>query len=130
MIDPYAAYDALTRNLKEFEVTEDHLKLLRRANVTFGGSEWGAPCIDGKRPYGSGNLVESIAQALWPQWDDWDQERQERYLGEARDNLIRLHAATTVALEICLLRGEFKPGWYRLVDWRQWEPVQVGGPRG
>ncbi len=36
--------------MKTFRLTESHLKLLRRANVSWCGDEHGAPQIDPKRP--------------------------------------------------------------------------------
>lgn len=89
---------------KSFTVTEQHLALLRRANVEFGGDEWGAPAINGKRPYGNGDLVDDICRILgWP--------------GDAEDPKVHgaalaLHEETATALECVLRTGSFRPGRY------------------
>lgn len=47
-----------------FTVTDDHLKLLRRASVGWSDCEFGAPEIDPKRPYGNSNVLGDIAEIL------------------------------------------------------------------
>ena len=34
----------------EFTLTDQHIKLLRSSCVEWGDGDWGAPCIDSKRP--------------------------------------------------------------------------------
>jgi hypothetical protein len=48
----------------EFTVTEDHLKLLRRAYIGWDDCEFGAPGIDPKRPYGNSDVIGDIAEIL------------------------------------------------------------------
>ena len=53
--------------LDQFDVTQDHLRLLRRMNASWWDCEWGAPGIDPKRPYGNGDVVRDIGTILdWP----------------------------------------------------------------
>ncbi len=109
----------LIRNVTEFTVTEDHLKLLRHAHVSWDEAEYGAPSIDSKRPYGWSNVLGSMAQILeWPD-RDWIDEQPPPGV---EDRCARLHAETAIALQIVLATGEFRPGHYArsglwTIDW-------------
>ena len=107
---------------KSFTMTEHHLKLLRNANVVWWCAEWGAPCIDPKRPYGNGDMLFDIATLLGELdrtcphchefLNDTDSERHQK-----------LHTETQTALQIVLRTGEFVPGTYVAskydTDWRR-----------
>jgi hypothetical protein len=61
---PRMQFDAI-RNITRFTVTDDHLRLLRRACVSWDQAEFGAPEVDCKRPYGSSNgISRSPASSL------------------------------------------------------------------
>lgn len=98
-------------DLQRFTLTEQHVKLLRAANVRWSDMEWGAPEIDGKRPYGNGDLHDDIASiigeaATCPNCDH-------NVLGEAdRARLFALHRETEKALQVVLAAGSFEPGEY------------------
>ena len=47
-----------------FEVTLDHIKLLRRMYVSWNDCEYGAPEINPKRPYGNSSVALDIAEIL------------------------------------------------------------------
>lgn len=49
---------------QRFTVTSEHLKLLRRANITWDSREFSAPAIDCKRPYGNSSVYSDIAEIL------------------------------------------------------------------
>jgi hypothetical protein len=109
------------RGVTDFAVTEDHLKLLRRAHVSWDDSEYGAPAIDSKRPYGWSNIGGSMAQILdWPDrdWIDGDPPPG------MEERCARLHAETAIALQIVLATGEFRAGRYtrqeRGDSWTRW----------
>jgi hypothetical protein len=92
----------------EFTLTEQHVKLLRRMNVSWGREEFGAPEIDPKRPYGNSNVYGDMARILGIPADG-DGEFEPRLI-----NLMdRLHQQTKVALQIVLVTGSFAPGVYR-----------------
>jgi hypothetical protein len=102
----------------EFELTEQHIKLLRSSYVEWGDGEWGAPCIDGKRPYGNSDLAQDMARKL-----DMDDKS---LTDDDEVRLLELHQQTMTALQIVLVTGEFRPGQYRLrdiYDRRSWERV-------
>ena len=114
----------MIRNVTEFVVTEDHLKLLRHAHVSWDDSEYGAPSIDSKRPYGWSNIAGSMAQILdWPDRDDWIDEEPPPGV---EDQCARLHAETAIALQVVLVTGELRPGRYTrsepwTIDWTRHE---------
>jgi hypothetical protein len=91
----------------EFTVTDEHLKLLRRAYVGWDDCEFGAPAIDCKRPYGNSDVVGDMAEILGVQGDEY---------GEVSDadaeRLTRLHRETQTVLRIALTTGEFRAGRY------------------
>jgi hypothetical protein len=90
----------------QFEITEDHIKLLRAAEVRWEDCETGAPAIDCKRPYGNSWVWGDVAEILgWPIDDEGLTDEQE---DEAR----RLHQETETVLEIVLKLGYLKPGRY------------------
>jgi len=109
---------------KEFTVTQDHLKLLRRAYVRWWYLENGAPGIDPKRPYGNSYVQRDIAEILEAPDSDWEWEDGEKayVTPEAEDRFTRLHVETMTALQIVLATGESRPGRYKrtgLIDWKR-----------
>lgn len=98
------------KDYKEFVLTGDHLALLRQLNVdVYPGC---GPTINQKRPYRSGDVEQDIADLLgWELFEDADGEK---HLSRAQyDTAQRLHAETSVALEIVLRTSSFTPGLYR-----------------
>lgn len=115
-LDARDTYDEL-RPVTEFTVTEDHLKLLRRAYVGWDDCEFGAPAIDCKRPYGNSDVTGDIAEILGiPAGED------EELAPDVEDRLTRLHGETATVLQIALATGEFRAGRYARerysADWR------------
>jgi hypothetical protein len=98
----------------EFEITENHLKLLKRFNVKYDRfNEYGAPFIDPKRPYGNSNVDDDVAKIIGVQGEIIEEEDGETYyiLSEQQQrDMLRLHVETTIALEICLVRQSFETG--------------------
>lgn len=97
---------------KEFTLTDDHLKLLRAANVRWDDDEWGAPAIDSKRPYGNSSLLQDLAKILEIK-GFMDHEGEEHFSLEEVQKMRQLHSQTAAALQIVLATGEFKAGCYR-----------------
>lgn len=109
MADARKIYDDV-RFVTEFTVTEEHLKLLRRAYVSWDDCEFGAPEIDPKRPYGNSDVIEDIAEILGVPEDQWSDG--EEALPDAEQAFTRLHAETGLALQLALTMGEFRTGRY------------------
>lgn len=117
MDDQRRLFESL-RELPEFTVTEDHLKLLRRLYVDWweeGEGFYGGACVNAKRPYGNSYVGRDIAEIVDAPDEDWEYEDGEKaYItDEADERFLRLHVETMVALQIVLSVGEFRPGRYR-----------------
>ncbi len=125
-------FDSL-RELREFTVTEDHLKLLRRVYVDNWdpGEGYGAVGINPKKPYGNSYVERDIAVIVDAPDEDWLYENGHKayVTDEAAERFTRLHVEAMVALQIVLATGEFRPGRYRLatrwgIDWQRDEDSQ------
>lgn len=93
-----------------FELKEEHIKLLRNANVMWNDCEFEAPAIDCKRPYGNSNVYRDIARLLGIKGIIIDGE--EKFSQDQIDLMYKLHKETETALQIILVTGEFIPGDY------------------
>ena len=103
----------------EFEITEQHLKLLQQQNVKFKrGGEYGATEIDPKHPYGNSYVEGDILEHTGTKGDIDDGDGSYSCSKELKKRLFRLHAETTVALQICMRFLKFETGKYeRKPDW-------------
>jgi hypothetical protein len=98
-----------------FEVTEDHLTLLRNANVGWDGCEFGAPSIDCKRPYGNSAVYGDMVRLL-----EWGGDGEyEAFTEHQQHELDRIHKETATALQIILAVGYFKAGRYEADKYRR-----------
>lgn len=94
----------------EFDLSEQHLKLFRHAYVSWNNTEYGAPGISGKRPYGNSDVPGDMRAIL--------------DLPEATDEELRmLHTEMETALQIVLCTGSFTAGKYvaEEYDKRSWQ---------
>ncbi len=107
--------------MQEFILTQDHITLLRHANVSWNGMEFGAPGIDPKRPYGNGDVVSDVARLLNIEPIPTDDGETHWPLGTTgRVNAI--HQELLMALQVVLTSGEFVPGRYVAYDCdRNWQ---------
>lgn len=100
----------------EFEVTKEHLKLLRNMYVSWCDDEFGAPEINPKRPYGNSQVYDDMRDILG--------ELGELYYSEEALNL--LHKQTAIALQIVLKTGKYKAAKYRAdkytQGWKEYNP--------
>jgi hypothetical protein len=108
--DPRALFDVI-RDVTQFTVTDEHLRLLRRAYVTWDDCEFGAPEIDCKRPYGNSNVPGDIAEILGVPDSEWADEDLNP-IPDAEWRFVRLHVETAIVLQIALATGEFRTGRY------------------
>jgi hypothetical protein len=93
--------------IETFEVTEEHIKLLRAAYVDWRECEFGAPAIDCKRPYGNSSVELDIADILGYEYDYEDED-----IEELNSYLREVHYGTHQALQIFLKIGRMEPGVY------------------
>ena len=110
--------------MKKFEVTTDHLVLLKNMYVSWWSCETGAPCIDPKYPYGDYEVAFSIAKLLGWEFDKYD--LYESLEGEQlRQKAMNLHVEMETVLQILLVHaGEgIRVGMYQLdgygIDWKR-----------
>ena len=105
--------------MKRFELRQEHVTLLRAAYVWWDDSEFGAPAIDCKRPYGtSSGIPAQIAGELlkWPP-DGHDRDGDPWWSDETEAKAVQLHKETETALQIVLRTGAFEPGHYEADDY-------------
>ena len=99
----------------EFELTKDHLKLLRGAYVIWDNTEHGAPAINPSRPYGTVDIIGDMERVL-----------ELEPLTYHPDALALLHRQTAVALQIVLKTGKYKAAKYRAdkytQNWKEYNP--------
>lgn len=105
----------------QFTVTEQHLSLLRHANVVWNDSFGpGAPSVDAKRPYGSHWCFHDIAQILDPEGfaavPDGDNAAIGAYEQANEEKFMELHRETQTVLDIVLRTGAFQTGTYERSD--------------
>ena len=108
--------------LMHFTITDEHLRLLRHAYVTWFDAEFGAPAIDPKRPYGNSGVYADMAEILDGAESEWAVEGKSPPLDEEW-RLLRLHVETGIALQIALVTGDFRTGRYvrdHTYDPRSW----------
>lgn len=106
---------------KIFEVTEDHLKLISASYVDWFDCEYGAACINPKRPYGNGDVETDVCEIL-----GIDTDEDGEYTKDSLKRAGEIHKETKTALQICLSLLEFKPGVYVTTDdicFRTWRHV-------
>lgn len=98
---------------REFTVTEDHLKLLRRFNIRWRqGGYLGAPAVDEKRPYGDSDILQDVAEIL-----GWDYDEEEGLPEAQSAEAIRLHQGMADVLEIIIHTESFTAGRYVQLGW-------------
>lgn len=103
----------------QFELTEDHLKLIRRMNVSYNDfCEFGAPEIDPKRPYGNSSVYFDIGEILGIDPEEGDPEDAE-YSSDQMEDMLAIHKETATALQVILASGSFEPGVYESEQYRR-----------
>jgi hypothetical protein len=103
----------MSARLERFMLTEQHVALLRRANVRWDAALWGAPCIDAKRPYGNGGMLEDMLELLYPGTHPGVlNEEDSGYRPQLVKDLTALHRQLEVALQVVLHAQTFEPGHY------------------
>lgn len=50
--------------MRKLKVTENHIKLLKELYIGWEDCEFGAPCVDCKRPFGNSDVYGDMAEIL------------------------------------------------------------------
>lgn len=113
----------------KFQLKDQHIRLLARANVGWQDCETGAPEIDPKRPYGNSSVAQDVAEILGIEPSCRNDNNGDRWLSDDQEAAcLAIHRETEQALEIVLQHGR-TPGIYSKAQfgWK-WEPVEVTEP--
>jgi hypothetical protein len=106
--------------MEKFELTKEHIALLREMNVDWDYSSGGAPCIDSKRPYGNKDYLGDIANIIGEELFE-DHCGAKHMTTEQYKKFEALHHETQKALRIVLAVGEFVPGTYTIDNDGMWK---------
>jgi len=105
--------------LKNFTITQQHIDLLKRAELRWEDCEFGAPAIDCKRPYGNSSVYSDIAEIIniKPEGDN------DCFSDDQIDLMSKLHRETLTALLIFIDIGKMETGQYtpKLDHWERIE---------
>ena len=111
---------------KTFTVTEPHMKLLGRLYFGYDDyTEFGAPEVDPKRPYGNSDVYDDIAEILGLEVGE-DQWGYRRFADEQIDYMNEVHRQMETVLQILVrnAREGISPGIYATssrygMDWKR-----------
>lgn len=121
--------------MKEFEVKEEHLKLISRMYTGWNDCEFGAPEIDPKKPYGNSDVIQDMLEIFGLEevgnmrfvfrifGNEWELRGEDKYnINYDYDEdlvklLTELHRETETALQIVLTTQSFKAGEYVADDY-------------
>lgn len=104
------------KQLDEFRVTDEHLALLKRGNVSWLCLNEGAGVmgLDIKRPFGNSDIWKSIAEIVdGPFLNAMGDGAREDFIEANGERWERLYAEVGLALQISLGTGQFSAGLYR-----------------
>ena len=107
-----------------FELTEQHLKLIRRMNIGYNDwCEFGAPEVDPKRPYGNSSVYYDIGEILGIERKDSGDGDYE-FTEDQEKEMLKIHKETATALQVILASGSFGIGFYEADEFhRNWVAV-------
>ena len=128
-------------HLTEFEIKEEHLKLLKEMSVDWNDCEFGAPEIDPKRPYGNSDGVDDVARIIgFKKSKDtvvFDRDEAKAYgikdyiedaewTKESYEHLNNIHKEMQIVLQIVLSTLSFDKGRYIREDiyTSEWKKVK------
>ena len=99
---------------KCFQVTKNHLKLLRRFNIVWDDCSYlGAPRIYPKRPYGNSDILIDIAKIIGLRFAVDNNGRKCLNLRQI-DICTNIHREMEIALQILTSNCHIEPGLYIL----------------
>jgi hypothetical protein len=104
--------------VRTFVLKPEHITLLRQVNIGWDDTEFGAPQIDPKRPYGNSDVLRDIASILGLPGRDQDSYQ---FPPGQEAVMAKLHSETQTALAIVLQTGSFEPGTFNQLGYRNWE---------
>lgn len=112
--------------MKELIVTENHLKLLKNLYVGWDDTEFGAPCIDPKRPFGNSNVLSDMAKILGFELADY--EKQPELYDKQCTSLLKSYHELQDCLQILISNLKIELGKYikeNEYDAKSWKSVDT-----
>jgi hypothetical protein len=95
-----------------FTVTKDHITLLKLMYVSWDDCEYGAPCIDPKRPYGNSSVAHDIAEILEWELSQAVLDGDEDFPDELYDKARTIHEQMQTVLQILVSNLGIREGTY------------------
>lgn len=104
---------------KRFEITKDHLKLLKRMNVFDIENPMDAPMINQKAPYGTVDIAGDVLEIL-----GHEKGLSGEYPQQQRNQAAIVHDQMSIVLQILLRLGEIRTGEFKRVpDTDRWVEI-------
>jgi hypothetical protein len=98
--------------IKRFELIEEHIELLQQLNFTYDDdTEYGAPEVNPKRPYGNSDVDEDIAVIIGLR-TDYEHTQTKQLTTKELELIHKLHLEMETVLQIVTRTLSFKPGIY------------------
>lgn len=101
--------------MKTFNLTKDHITLMRGLCFCWGDCEYGGPAVDCKRPFGNSGrtqIIRDMAQVMGlPDSAIYD-ERSEELIEAEADRLENLYRQMPTAIECVFRTQSFEPGLF------------------
>lgn len=120
----------MDKKIKNFTITDEHLKLVSNLQLTWDYNKVEAPAFDAEKPYGSNDLYRRMIKIL--NWkvevmlnnEAFDYFSNNDELPKAlKDKLYNLHRELETVIEICIRRLSFETGTYQTEeyssDWKK-----------
>ena len=98
--------------MTEFEITKDHLTLLKNAEWSWDDCEYGSPEIDCKRPFGYSCTVEEDMVKILGGEFFVDKDGEKHISQEQAQYVRKIYRELRIVLEICCATLSFVPGCY------------------
>ena len=98
--------------MTKFEITNDHLILLKNAEWCWDDCEYGSPEIDCKRPFGNSSGIEVDMVRMLEGQLFVDQYGDEHISKEQSQYVQKIYRELKTVLEICCATLSFLPGVY------------------
>lgn len=108
---------------KKLILTDDHLTLLQNMNIDWDDCEYGAPCVNPKRPYGNGDVESDVCENLgWVK--EGDDGHSPCWSSVQRNKAYWIHREMLSALQICLQLMTLETGVYEsATGYQDWKKV-------
>lgn len=111
--------------IQRFQVTSSHIKLLKNLYVSWGYDEFGAPCIDPKRPFGNSNVYKDMLDIFGIDYGESVDKFLETH-PKHKERLDNLYKDLENCLQILLIDLSIQEGWYEQQNYSSRSWVYIG----